>query len=308
MRRPCAIVCPGQGSQSPGMLGALPDDPDIDRLLDAAEALSDMDLRAAVALGDAAGLSDTRVAQPLLYLCDWVWGRSLMRAGLEPLALAGHSLGEYSALALAGVFSVEAGLHLVVERSRIMHSVASRVKGTMAAVLALPRPRVDEVVESIDDLWVANDNCPGQTVISGTEEAVSLAETALLDAGAKRVVRLDVAGPFHSPLMAPAEEEFAATLRSAEFTDADIPVVQNTDPSNPTTDAESIRANLARQMTSPVRWTETMLALRSLGCEVLVEAGPGKVLTGLARRVEGLDATAAEPAGLAAVLEEVGAL
>ncbi|MBA4370936.1 MAG: hypothetical protein C0418_05085, partial [Coriobacteriaceae bacterium] len=156
-----ALVFPGQGSQRIGMLAALPEHDDLPRLLDAAEALSGIPLASLAERGPEEALSDTRAAQPLLFLADWAWGSALLDAGLEPVAVAGHSLGEFAALALAGVFSPEAGLELVVERSRLMAEVAAGSPGGMVAVLGLDGPAVTAALEGIEGAWTANDNCPG---------------------------------------------------------------------------------------------------------------------------------------------------
>jgi len=274
------------------------------RLLDAAEALADTDLRAIALLGPDSELADTRVSQPLLYLADWCWGTALINRGVHPDIVAGHSLGELAALAIAGVYSVEAGLELVVERSKLMATTASSTPGTMAAVLGMQRSALTAVVDGIDGVWVANDNSVSQVVISGTHAGIDAATAALIDAGARKVVPLAVAGPFHSPLMEPARSAFAEVVRGADFRDATIPVVQNTKPVA-TTAAEVIRERLISQITAPVRWTETMAALSAEGEITMIEAGPGSVLTGLARRVDAINALSAEAAGFDAVLLEV---
>jgi [acyl-carrier-protein] S-malonyltransferase len=298
-----ALVFPGQGSQRSGMLAAVPETEDLDRLVDAAEALSGLELRAIDMLGREDELADTRVAQPLLYLTDWAWATAVRDAGVVPEAVAGHSLGELAALAFAGVYSVEAGLELVVERARLMASAAAADPGAMAATIGLDAGPVRDIVEDIDWVWVANDNCHGQVVVSGRVDGVERAEEALREHGARRVVRLDVSGAFHSPLMDGAALAFASVVEGAEFSDANIPVVQNADPV-PTTDAATIRERLLEQMTSPVRWTETMEALRELGVSTLVEVGPGKVLTGLAKRCQGIEGVALDEAGMAALVGE----
>jgi len=299
-----ALIFPGQGSQHQGMLASVPELEALDRLLDAAEALSGRDLRRLAESGDPETLSDTRVAQPLLYLVDWAWGVTLLESGVSPVAVAGHSLGELAALAVAGVFSPEAGLELVVERSRLMAACAEQTPGTMSAVLGLSASAISDAIAGIEDVWVANDNAPGQVVISGRHAGIALASEAVAAAGARRVVPLAVAGPFHSPLMEAAREAFEAVLRDTEMLDAQIPVVQNTDPT-PETDAARIRERLTGQITSPVRWTETMDALAAAGAETLIEAGPGSVLTGLAKRVEGVTARAVEGAELEELVSEV---
>lgn len=302
--RPFAFVFPGQGSQRQGMLDAVPETEDMDRLLDAAEALSGLELRTIASMGADEELADTRVAQPLLYLTDWAWANAMMDAGMTPDAVAGHSLGEYAALAIAQVFSVEAGLELVVERSRLMASQVASTPGGMIAVLGMDRVLVAELVSTMSGAWLANDNGPGQVIISGTPRGIDKATAELTAAGARKIVRLKVAGPYHCPLMEPAREALAEILATTEFSPAMVPVVQNTDPTL-TTDPELIKARLQLQITAPVRWSETMDALRAAGIQVLVEAGPGAVLKGLARNVEGIEAAAVEDAGIETIAEEI---
>ncbi len=286
------------------MLDSVPELESLDRLLDAAEALSDLELSSIARLGDSEDLADTRVAQPLLYLADWAWGVTLLESGVDPVAMAGHSLGELAALAVAGVFSPEAGLELVVERSKLMAATAAATPGGMSAVLGMDSASITAVIGGLEGVWVANDNAAGQVVISGTHDAVERATAALLESGARKVVPLPVAGPFHSPLMEPARAAFEQILVGAEFSDAVIPVLQNTDPT-PERDGERIRARLITQITSPVRWTETMAALVGDGPITLIEAGPGSVLTGLAKRVEGATTYAVEASDLETIVEEV---
>ena len=300
-----ALVFPGQGSQRVGMLSALHSFDGMSRLLDAAEGLSEMPLRSIAEEGPAAELADTRAAQPLLFLADWAWGRSIINAGARPSALAGHSLGEFAALAIAGVFSVEAGLELVVARSRLMAVAAEANPGGMAAVLGMDNTIVAQIVRETAGVWVANDNAPGQIVVSGTHDGLERATQALMEAGARRVVPLRVAGAFHSPLMESAAAAFSREfLSSAAFSDARIPVISNATP-EASTDAAMLRSRLAMQITSPVRWTETMGALAEMDICLLAEAGPGGVLTGLTRHVEGLRAVNVEESGVDAVIEEV---
>ena len=299
-----ALVFPGQGSQRPGMLDNVPELESLDRLLDAAEALSGLELRSVAADGPAAKLADTRVAQPLLYLADWAWGLTLLESGIEPQAVAGHSLGELAALAIAGVFSPEAGLELVVERRKLMADAAAAHPGAMAAVLGLERDAIAGALGDLVNVWIANDNAPGQIVLSGSAEAIERATALVTDAGARRVIPLAVAGAFHSPMMASAGHAFADLLIGAEFDDARIPVYQNTDPT-PATDGEAIRTRLIGQITSPVRWTETMQALAASGPVMLIEAGPGNVLSGLAKRIDGVSAISVESTSLESIVEEV---
>lgn len=301
-----ALVFPGQGSQHAGMLDAVPETDSFERLVDAAEALSGLPLRQIAFEGPADALADTRAAQPLLYLCDWAWGVTLLSEGLEPIALAGHSLGEYAALAVAGVVSPEAGLELVIERSRLMATAAKATPGAMAAVLGMENEAVRDLVGSLDGVWVANDNAPGQIVLSGTHHGIETATAALTAAGARRIVSLAVAGAFHSPLMSSARDAFAEILEQTDMLQSAYPIYQNTDPT-PTTDGATIKARLMEQIVSPVRWTETMAALSADGVDVLVEAGPGAVLSGLARRFDGLAGVDVESAGSPRVLEVLNA-
>lgn len=286
------------------MLSALPEVQALDRLLDAADGLIGADFRRLSAEGTSSELADTRVAQPLLYLVDWAWGTLLLDAGVNPVAVAGHSLGELAALAVAGVYSAEAGLELVCERSRLMAEAAAANPGAMAAVLGMSRQAVDDAISHVHDVWLANDNSPGQIVISGRLEAVQAAADALRDVGARRVVLLEVSGGFHSPLMYEAALRFSEILNAAEFRDARMPVVQNARPT-PATDATEIKRALSAQMESPVRWTETMQTLSTWAPLTLVEAGPGAVLTGLARRMADIKAVDVESAGVERILQEV---
>jgi [acyl-carrier-protein] S-malonyltransferase len=286
------------------MLDSVPEVDALDRLVDAAEALVGRELRRLAREGTPAELADTRVAQPLLYLADWAWGSVLLDVGVRPVAVAGHSLGELAALAIAGVYSVEAGLELVCERARLMAEAAAANPGTMAAILGLDGDAVADALAGLDGVWLANDNAPGQVVISGFDAAVATASELLSGAGARRVVPLDVSGAFHSPLMRTAAEAFAEVIADAEFRDAAVPVVQNTRP-EPATEAEVIRDALVTQIASPVRWTETMRTLAAYDPVTLIETGPGSVLKGLARRVPGLPAVSVEEAGVQMLVEEV---
>jgi len=301
---PWAFVFPGQGSQRPGMLDAIPHVDGLDQLIDVACALSSLDLRSIAGIGSEGDLADTRVAQPLLYLTGWAWAIALKDNGVAAKAVAGHSLGEFVALTVAGAFSVEVGLELVVERSRLMASVAESSTGGMAAVLGLDGDIVTDALAGVDDAWIANDNCPGQVVISGRHEAIGHATHVLTETGAKRIVPLKVAGPFHSPIMAPAADAFADILRDTEISTPIVPVYQNAI-AKPAPDAEGVRKALAAQITSPVRWTETMQAMVRDGFTKLIEVGSGSVLTGLARRTPDVIGVSVETQGLRAVIEEV---
>lgn len=300
------FVFPGQGSQRVGMLTFAPENDTLDRLLDAAEGLSGLPLRE---LGedeslDPAVLLDTRVSQPLLYLVDWAWAVALMDTGIEPIALAGHSLGEFVALAVSGAISVEAGLELVIERSKLMARAAEDDPGSMAAVLGLSQSEVRAFTDRVDGVWVANDNSPTQTVISGRIEALAEVSNLLASETTARLIPLKVSGGFHSPLMGAAAQLFAESLSQAEFRPASIPVLSNAEPIA-TQDPEVLRQRLISQMTSPVRWTETMAAISKLAPVVVIESGPGSVLRGLARGIAGVSMISVESVGLEHIVEEV---
>lgn len=305
MGQTVAFVFPGQGSQRVGMIERLPASDSGMRLLAEAESISGLPLARIAADGPAEAIADTRAAQPLLFIADLVWARALSGVGIAPVALAGHSLGEYAALAFAGVLDDDAALALVCARARLMADVASAADGTMAAVLGMDRNAVVAAVGDLDGVWVANDNGPGQIVISGTFTGIERATEALSAAGARRVLPLDVAGPFHSPMMSPAAYAFEGLLADAVFRDARIPVSQNTGASLET-DADRIRQRLSAQIVSPVGWTATLGVLREAGVEMLIECGPGSVLTGITRRYEGLEGVSAEADGLDRVAEVIG--
>ena len=203
----------------------------------------------------------------------------------KPAMVAGHSLGEFSALAASGALSFESALRLVYARALAMQRACEEQPSTMAAVLGLADERVEEVCEGIEGVVAANYNCPGQVVISGTKEGVAAACAALKEAGAKRALPLAVSGGFHSPCMESAREELAAAIASTEFHTPHCPIYQNVD-AKPHTDPEEIKANLIAQLTSPVRWTQSVRAMLADGAEEFVECGPGNVLQGLISKIK----------------------
>lgn len=300
------MVFPGQGSQYPGMLDLVPENDTLDRLIDAAEALSGADLRALGTSGDIDPviLTDTRISQPLIYLSAWAWGIAVLDSGLEPVAVAGHSLGEFVALSIAGVFSVEAGLELVVARSQLMAEAAAANPGAMSAVLGIDKKTLTPYLDGIEDVWIANDNSAKQVVISGSAQGIHQASEILLKEANCRVIPLKVSGAFHTPMMQSASDAFEEMLIRTEFKDASIPVIQNVDP-EVGSNAEDIRSRLIKQMTSPVQWVETMNIISSYAPVVMVEAGPGTVLNGLARDIPGVTRVSVESVGLEYILEEV---
>jgi [acyl-carrier-protein] S-malonyltransferase len=222
-------------------------------------------------------VSHTLYTQPCLYVIESILVELLREKGHQPQAVAGHSLGEYVALYAAGVFDFETGLKLVKRRAELM---AQASDGMMAALLGFDRDELMAKLEATPDVVLANDNNPGQVVISGTSDAV----TAVMDGvKSKRAVKLNVSGAFHSPLMAEAADTFKAELEPVEFQTAQVPVVSNIDPT-PATDGAVLKQRLVQQMTGSVRWREITLAWPNQGIDTVVEVGPGNVLTGLVKR------------------------
>jgi len=222
-------------------------------------------------------LSRTLYTQPCLYVVECLLADQMRAKGHHPALVAGHSLGEYVALYVAEVFSFSAGLQLVKRRAELMDSASD---GMMAALIGFDRDQLTQQIQQTPDVVLANDNNAGQVVISGTIAAV---ETVLNSVKAKRAVKLNVSGAFHSPLMAAAATEFQGILDQVSFNDAKVPILSNVDPT-PATDAALLKQRLIQQMTGAVRWREISLQLPELGIETVVEIGPGKVLTGLIKR------------------------
>lgn len=222
-------------------------------------------------------VSQTRYTQPCMYVVETVLADLLNANGQHPDYVAGHSLGEYAALYTAGVFDFETGLRLIDRRAKLMDSASD---GMMAALLGCDRDQLDSVLAQTPNAVLANDNNSGQVVISGTPDAV---ESVLGHVKAKRAVRLNVSGAFHSPLMADAAAEFNTVLNQVEFQTAHVPVLSNVDPT-PSTDAIALKDRLKRQMTGSVRWREISLELPQHSVSRVIEVGPGKVLTGIIKR------------------------
>ena len=230
-------------------------------------------------------LKQTKVTQPAIFLHSVILARSLGDA-FKPDMAAGHSLGEFSALVAAGALGFEDGLKLVSKRAMAMQKACEQNPSTMAAIIALPDEKVEEICASVDGVVVpANYNCPGQLVISGTNEAIDEACAKLTAAGAKRALKLNVGGAFHSPLMEPARVELEAAIAAAPFAKPVCPVYQNVD-AKPHTDPAEIRANLIAQLTSPVRWTQIVQNMLADGATSFTELGPGSVLQGLIKKVD----------------------
>jgi [acyl-carrier-protein] S-malonyltransferase len=238
--------------------------------------------------GSDEALRATDVTQPSIFLHSVILAATL--PDFRPDMVAGHSLGEFSALAAAGAMTFEDALRLVAARARAMQRCCEAVPGAMAAVIGLPNETVEEVCARVDGLVIpANYNSPGQVVISGTQEAVAAACAALKEAGAKRALPLPVSGAFHSPLMEPARVELAAAIEATPFQAPRCPVYQNVS-AQAETEPEAIKANLLRQLTSPVRWTQSVGAMLADGATEFIETGPGSVLQGLVKRIAPADA------------------
>jgi len=280
-----AYVFPGQGAQFPGMGQDLYNSiPTAKALFEQANELLGFRLSDILFSGTEEDLKQTNVTQPAIFLHSVVMAKCL-GPDFKPEMVAGHSLGEFSALVANGALSFEAGLKLVHQRALAMQKACQANPSTMAAILGLDDSVVEEICAKTPGVVVAaNYNCPGQLVISGEIEAVDRACAALTEAGAKRALRLQVGGAFHSPLMEPARSELAAAIANTEFKVPVCPVYQNVNAS-PSTDPETIRENLIAQLTAPVRWTQTMERMLADGATSVTEVGPGKVLQGLFKKI-----------------------
>lgn len=280
-----AYVFPGQGAQFPGMGKDLYENNEKAReLFDRANEILGFRITDLMFEGTDEDLRQTRVTQPAVFLHSVILAAS-MGEDFQPDMVAGHSLGEFSALVAAGALSFDDGLRLVSHRAEAMQKACEITPSTMAAIVGLPDEKVEEVCAEIEGVAPANYNCPGQVVISGTVPAVEKACAALKEAGARRALPLKVGGAFHSELMRPAQESLAAAIEAAPFAAPKAPVYQNVD-GKPHTDPAEIKANLIKQLTSPVRWTQDVQAMVADGAKEFVELGPGKVLQGLVSKID----------------------
>ena len=278
-----AYVFPGQGAQYPGMGKDLYDNSvEAKQLFDRANEILGFNITDIMFNGTAEELKQTKVTQPAVFLHSVILAKVL---GVKPDAVAGHSLGEFSALVIAGALSFEDGLKLVAKRALAMQACCEQQPGGMAAILGLEDAVVEECCKAIDGVVVAaNYNCPGQIVISGANEAVDKACEQLKEAGARRALRLPVGGAFHSPLMEPARVELEKAIAEVEFHTPSCPIYQNVD-AQPQSDSEAIKRNVIAQLTAPVRWTQSAQNMIADGIYSYTELGPGNVLQGLIKKV-----------------------
>ena len=287
-----AFVFPGQGAQFVGMGKDLyENNPVAKEMFDKANEILGFKITDLMFNGTDEDLRQTKVTQPAIFLHSVILAKT-MGDDFNPDMVAGHSLGEFSALVAAGALSFEDGLRLVSARAQAMQKACEKTPSTMAAVLALPDAKVEELCASVTEGVVvpANYNCPGQIVISGSIEGVDAACAKMLEAGAKRALKLKVGGAFHSPLMEPARAELADAIAHTDFHAPKCPVYQNVN-AEPQTDPETIKKNLIAQLTAPVRWTQTIQNMIAAGADTFVEVGPGAVLQGLVKKISSEVAT-----------------
>ncbi|MDG2432700.1 ACP S-malonyltransferase [Flavobacterium sp.] len=287
-----AYVFPGQGAQFTGMGKDLYENSALAKdLFEQANTILGFRITDIMFEGTAEELKETKVTQPAVFLHSVILAKTL-GADFKPEMVAGHSLGEFSALVANGALSFEDGLKLVSQRALAMQKACEIKPSTMAAVLGLADNVVEEVCASIDGIVVAaNYNCPGQLVISGETTAVEAACVAMKEAGAKRALLLPVGGAFHSPMMEPAREELAAAIEATTFSTPICPVYQNVT-ATAVSDANEIKKNLIIQLTAPVKWTQSVQQMIADGATLFTEVGPGKVLAGLIGKIDKEAATA----------------
>ena len=281
-----AYIFPGQGAQFTGMgLDLYENSPLAQELFEKANEILGFSITDVMFEGTPEQLKETKVTQPAIFLHSVILAKTLGDS-FKPEMVAGHSLGEFSALVANGVLSFEDGLRLVSQRALAMQKACEMQESTMAAVLGLENDVVEKICGMIDGIVVpANYNCPGQLVISGEIEAIHKACEVLTEEGARRAIVLPVGGAFHSPLMEPAREELAAAIENTTFSEPTCPIYQNV-PAKAVNTAEEIKKNLILQLTAPVKWTQAIQQMIADGGTEFTEVGPGKVLQGLMRKID----------------------
>lgn len=281
-----AYVFPGQGAQFIGMGKDLYEaSPIAQELFHKANKILGFSITDIMFEGTDEALKQTKVTQPAVFLHSVILAK-VLGADFQPDMVAGHSLGEFSALVAAGYLSFEDGLKLVSQRALAMQEACEAEPSTMAAILGMEDKDVEAICESIDEVVVAaNYNCPGQLVISGSNKGIEIACEKALEAGAKRALPLPVGGAFHSPLMEPAREKLAKAIENTPFSKGMCPIYQNVT-AQAVTDTEEIKTNLIAQLTAPVRWTQIMQQMIADGCNEAIEVGPGRTLQGLFKKVD----------------------
>ncbi|HIE45887.1 MAG TPA: ACP S-malonyltransferase [Flavobacteriaceae bacterium] len=281
-----AYIFPGQGAQFTGMgLDLYEKHPLAQKLFEQANSILGFSITDIMFEGTAEQLKETKVTQPAIFLHSVITAK-ILGDNFKPQMVAGHSLGEFSALVANGVLSFEDGLKLVSQRALAMQKACEMQKSTMAAVLGLEDKIVEDTCKEIDGIVVAaNYNCPGQLVISGDIEAINKACEVLTEKGARRAIVLPVGGAFHSPLMEPAREELAQAIENTNFNEPTCPIYQNV-PAKAVNSANEIKKNLVAQLTAPVKWTQTIKEMIKDGATEFTEVGPGKVLQGLMRKID----------------------
>lgn len=280
-----AYVFPGQGSQFVGMGKDLyENDATARQLFDEADSILGFKITDVMFAGTDEQLRQTKVTQPAIFLHSVILAK-VMGAAFQPAMVAGHSLGEFSALVAAGAMSFADGVRLVSHRAQAMQRACEAAPSTMAAIVGLDDATVEQACKEVGGVVPANYNCPGQLVISGSVEGIDAACAALTAKGAKRAIKLAVSGAFHSPFMEPARAELAKAIEETSFSAPICPVYQNVTASAET-DPAAIKKNLVAQLTSSVRWTQTVQNMIAAGATEFVEVGPGKVLQGLVRKTD----------------------
>lgn len=281
-----AYIFPGQGAQFTGMgLDLYENAPEAQLLFEDANSILGFNITDIMFEGTADQLKETKVTQPAIFLHSVILAKTLGN-NFKPDMVAGHSLGEFSALVAAGALSFEDGLKLVSQRAMAMQKACEIQPSTMAAVLGLEDNVVEDICAKTEGVVVAaNYNCPGQLVISGEVDAINRACEAMKEAGARRALVLPVGGAFHSPMMEPAREELAAAIENTTFSKPNCPIYQNVTASA-IIDESEIKANLISQLTAPVRWTQSVQQMIADGATLFTEVGPGKVLQGLVKKID----------------------